>query len=84
MSEIPANIDRAFNADTRIVRVRHYGSGWVPNAYRWPAPGSGTEYWIDENGEVKSATFGYDRKRPYGRAPVVVGYSAKGGRLYSA
>lgn len=78
----PYAVDAAF-ADPRVVRVRHYEAGWVPNAYRWPAPGTGTEYWLDADGALHAARFGYDRKRPYGKAPRVVGYSAKGGRLYS-
>lgn len=82
--DIPAPVARAFAADPRIVRVRHYESGWVPNAYKWRAPGTGTEYEVMPEGWITDSPFGYDRKRPYGRSPVIVGYSTKGGRLYSA
>ena len=81
---IPTEIASVFSADPRIVRVHVYASGWVPNSYHWPAPGAGVRYERRPEGWITDEPMTYDRKRPYGKAPRVVGYSAKGGRLYSA
>jgi hypothetical protein len=63
----------------RVVCVREYHDGWVPNAYKWPAPGKMTTHYRDG-----TATAGkYERKRSRGRGPNWVALSVKGGRLTS-
>jgi len=66
------------------VRAVEYLDGWVPNSYRWPAPGTAREWRLDaDTGEWVSRAVSYDRKRSYGVGPDVVVYSADGGRLDS-
>jgi len=76
---IPAHIAAAFDADDRIITVREYNDGFVPNSYRWPAPGTYTEW--SRDGSVTEGK--YDRKRSGGKGSTLVGRSAKGGTLYS-
>ena len=68
-----------FNAEPRGVCIKMFDDGFVPNSYRWPAPGKGTVYYRDGT----SAEFEYDRKRPRGRGPSWILLSEKGGRLAS-
>lgn len=79
MNNFPSKVQTMFNSDERIVRVVYYENGWVPNSYKWRAPGSCTVYLRD--GTVKPDT--YDRKRSGGAGPLMVGFSEKGGRLAS-
>ncbi len=71
------DVQKIFDADPRIVAVRIYEDGWVPNAYKWPAPGHAVEF--SRDGNFKALT--YDRKRPHARGPNWVARSAKGGTL---
>lgn len=59
--------------------VTEYIDGFVPNAYRWPAPGTRAHYFRDGR-EIRQ---GYDRKRSRGRGPWWVAFSEKGGRILS-
>lgn len=79
---IPSHIETLFS-DTRVVRVVEYRDGWVPNSYRWPAPGASVVYTRHEDGRITSATSSYDRKRSMARGPRVTAFSARGGRLAS-
>lgn len=74
-----------FAKDPRIVKVRHYRDAFVPNAYRYRAPGEGVTYERPPEGQSipEAAPFSYDRKRSFGKGPAWVGYSAKGGVLYT-
>ena len=70
--------------DPRVYSVRVYHDGFVSNAYKWPAPGEFTDYWLGDDGKTILTYAGtYDRKRAHGRGPDVVVMSDKGGRLYS-
>ena len=66
-------------AYTDAEHVTEYTDGFVPNAYRWPAPGTRILYF--RNGKEKRE--GYDRKRSRGRGPQWVAFSEKGGRILS-
>lgn len=80
--QIPA-LWNAISADPRIQAAIIYLDGWVPNAYRWPAPGRCVRLMRTAEGwEAVETT--YDRKRSRGRGPRWVALSAKGGRLASA
>ena len=68
-----------FASDDRICSVIVYHDGFVPNSYRWPAPGRRTRY--SRNGEKVEEK--YDRKRSHGNGPRWVALSEKGGRLAS-
>ena len=68
--------------DERIVDVTFYLDGWVPNSYRYRAPGNSVVVRIND-GKPTAHESGYDRKRRHGQGPAVVALSAKGGRLYS-
>lgn len=76
----PAAVSALFARDARIVTVRHYVDGFVPNSYRWSAPGTWTEYRRDGS----TVTGRYDRKRSGGRAAAFVGRSEAGGTLATA
>jgi hypothetical protein len=80
---VPTNIDDIFASDARIVEVRVYDAGFVPNSYKYRAPGEGTLYRKIAADRVEVYSFIYDRKRSHGRGPRLVAVSAKGGRLYS-
>lgn len=82
-NDTPDWVREVFGADPRIVTVREYADGWVPHAYRWPAPGTAAEWVRDDDGNITARTFAYDRKRSRGRGPTWVAYSARGGRLAS-
>jgi len=72
----------AWLSDERVTAITVHLSGFVPNSYRYPAPGQavtvtrGADAWT-----VRYAK--YDRKRAGGKGPTAVAFSAKGGRLYS-
>lgn len=64
------------DADERIKTVTDYREdGFVPNSYKWPAPGT-RKVW-HRDGRVESEP--YDRKRSGGVGPYLVAKSAKGG-----
>ena len=75
----PAAVSAMFAADERIVEVKHYEAGFVPNSYKWKAPGAFTTYRRD--GSTVTGT--YDRKRSGGKGAAFVGKSAAGGTLAS-
>lgn len=77
---LPAAVRALFAEDDRVVTVRHYESGFLPRAYKWPVLGRYTDYKRDGS----TTTGEYDRKRPNGKGPAYVGYSAKGGVLAKA
>ena len=70
--------EEIFASDERIVTVREY-AGFVPNAYRGRCP----RVAIDHHRDGTTTRHTYDAKRSHGVGPSKVGYSAKGGRLYS-
>ena len=72
-------VKEIFAKDPRIVSIRVYHDGWVPNSYKYRAPGKMTVYF--HTGSISSAE--YDRKRSHGQGPHLVAFSAAGGRLYS-
>ena len=78
--EVPQAALDEMASDERVETVRVYLSGWVPNSYRWPAPG--TCAFVSRDGTVR--TGGYDRKRSGGNGPKWVALSANNGRLASA
>jgi hypothetical protein len=81
---LPVDLTKAIESDARIVRAVVYEDGWVPNAYRYAAPGKATVVTRAEDGRIEISETTYDRKRSYGRGPRWVAFSAKGGRLASA
>jgi len=83
IQQIPTHVAKIFARDPRIVAVREYEDGFVPNSYYWPAPGTAREWVVQEDGTVKEFTLVYDRKRSFGRGPKLVGYSERRGRLAS-
>jgi hypothetical protein len=72
-----------FASDPRIVVIRSYDDGWVPNTYRYRCTGYGTLFWRREDGTIERSVMVYDRKRSHGEGPRLVGFSAKRGRLAS-
>lgn len=66
-----------------VDHVRVYSQGWVANSYRWPARGTGQLWSRLADGSADEEDFTYDRKRPYGRGPRLVAFSARSGVLYS-
>lgn len=81
--QLPTTVAEMFARDARIVTVREYTDGFVPNSYNWPAPGTAQEWVKREDGTIEERTVTYDRKRSHGRGPKMVGYSERGGRLAS-
>lgn len=84
MAALPEAAREAILSDPDIATVRVYPDGWVPNSYRWAAPGRllrffrGSDgFWTVEEGVV-------DRKRSGGKGPEWVAFSANGGRLASS
>lgn len=72
----------AIDADRRIQSAVIYCDGWVPNSYRYSAPGRCVRLVRTAKGwEAVEGT--YDRKRSYGRGPYWVAFSERGGRLAS-
>jgi len=72
-------IKAEFEKDERVMSIRVYHDGWVPNAYKYRAPGRMTTYYRDGR-EVGGA---YDRKRSRGVGPYLVAFSERDGRLAS-
>jgi len=83
LASLPADIRQVFAQDPRIRYVRVYDEGWLPNSYRWPAPGRAREYERLPDGTFRDGTLEYDRKRSHARGPLIVGYSARRGVLAS-
>lgn len=72
-----------FTQDPRVTRVVEYTDGFVPNSYKWPAPGTCTVHERLKDGTFRTSSGSYDRKRSHGRGPSAVGFSARNGRLLS-
>lgn len=83
IDEVPSTVVKLFNSDPRVVRVTYYADGWVPNAYRWPAPGRAEVWTRRPDGSLDGIEITYDRKRSHGKGPTFVAVSARGGRLAS-
>ena len=82
---IPADAKRAAAKDKRIVNIIVYPDGWVPNSYKWRAPGRSASFRRNGCGHWKIAgTATIDRKRSSGSGPEWVAMSDKNGRLASA
>lgn len=79
--QIPSLWD-AIDADPRIQAAVIYCDGWVPNSYRYRAPGRCVRLTRTEDG-WRAEEDSYDRKRSHGRGPHWVAFSARGGRLAS-
>lgn len=77
------DVTTIFARDPRIVRVRVFTGGWVPNSYGYPCLRKATEYIRGDDGTINQHTVVYDAKRSYGRGPRWVAYSERGGRLAS-
>lgn len=73
----PKEIQCIFDSKPNVVKVTVAEGGFVPNSYKWPAPGTRTVYL--RNGTVRKEK--YDRKRSYGKGNVVVAWTAKGGHI---
>jgi len=56
----------ALEANPDKNRALVYPEGFVPNAYRWPAPGTRTVVTRQADGTFTVRTESYDRKRSYG------------------
>lgn len=80
---IPVEVATLLERDSRIVRVVEYTQGFVPNRYRFRAPGTARIYRAMPDGSITVVEAGYDRKRSGGRGPRFVGFSERGGRLVS-
>ena len=82
--QCPQRAKAAARKDPRITEIAVYPDGWVPNSYKWPAPGrrvvfgrNGSGHWIIDRVE------GIDRKCSFGARTEWVAKSEKGGRLAS-
>lgn len=71
-----------FFENPRVQTVVLYADGFVPNRYRYPAPGRGLRHTRFADG-FRTEEVTYDRKRSGGRGPKAVGFSDRGGRLVS-
>lgn len=80
---LPIDLTKALDSDARIVRAVIYEDGWVPNSYRYAAPGKATVVTRAEGGRLEMSETTYDRKRSHGRGPRWVAFSERGGRLAS-
>jgi hypothetical protein len=77
---IPQHLQKRIEAifkNPKVHQVWYYPQGFVPNSYRWPAPG--TRCVIHRNGTVTLSR--YDRKRSYGRGAILSPKSKKGGYI---
>ena len=84
-SESLKEAKKAASRDSRIVEIKIYPDGWVPNKYKRPAPGERHVFKRRANGTWKMvATEQIDRKRSGGRGPAWVAMSETGGRIASA
>ena len=83
MTEYIAQATKLHQEDPRITKVVFYLDGWVPNSYRYRAPGNSVVVRIAD-GKPEANESGYDRKRSHGNGPRMVAFSARNGRLRSA
>ena len=74
---VPETIQRIFDSNPNVVKVTVAEDGFVPNSYKWPAPGTRTVYM--RNGVIRQEK--YDRKRSYGKGNQIVAWTAKGGHV---
>ena len=90
--QIPEAARQAAREDERIVELRVFPDGWVPNAYKWPAPGRRvvlkpaapeTGFTREDSVWQIERVDDIDRKRSRGEGPYWVAVSEKGGRLAS-
>lgn len=81
--DLPEPVRKAVTKDRRVTRVTLYLQGWVPNSYRYPAPGTAWSYYRRPGGWWVAVEGTYDRKRSRGEGPRAVGFSEAGGRLVS-
>ena len=58
-------------ADPHIYKVRIHLDGFVPNSYKWPAPGKLRIWTKDDDGKWRETRGDYDRKASYGRGDDV-------------
>lgn len=66
----------------KIVSITTYPEGFVPNSYKWAAPGIRLIFHRNKSGKwVHAANVNYDRKRSGGTGPSWIGKSIKEGRL---
>jgi hypothetical protein len=77
--KIPEEVQDLFSADKRVHTVVEYLDGFVPNAYKYRAPGT-RRVWSRDGSFVDEV---YDRKRSHGSGPRLVARSSKGGTLTS-
>lgn len=74
-----ARIAAALTTDDVSVTIRHYLSGFVPNSYRYPAPGKFAELRISGAGATVTAGK-YDRKRSRGHGATFIARAQKAGQ----
>lgn len=72
-----AAIRDANNHGRKAAYAHVYLNGFVPNSYKWKAPG--TRLVVFADGRFRTET--YDRKRSNGKGPNMVLFSEKGGRV---
>lgn len=73
---------KIFTSDPRIVSICEYPEGFLPNAYKWRAPGTRYVSRIVD-GRLKRTTQSYDRKRSGGRGPTWTALSERSGVILS-
>lgn len=74
-----SEITQIFLQDPRIYYIVHYDEGFVPNSYYYKCNREAKVYYRDGRFGIQS----YDAKRSNGRGPTYVGFSIRGGRLFS-
>jgi hypothetical protein len=72
-----ASIRDANNHGRKAAYAHVYLNGFVPNSYKWKAPGTRLVVFSDGRFRVEK----YDRKRSGGIGPDMVLFSEKGGRV---
>ena len=78
----PKDAIAAAAKNPKIVSIVTYPEGFVPNAYKWAAPGVRLIFHRNKSGKwVHAKNENYDRKRSGGRGPWWIGKSVKDGRL---
>ena len=81
----PDAAKKAARKDKRIVQIRVFPDGWLPNSYNWPA--AGRRFIFERNGARQwrlARVEGIDRKRAHGEGPEWTAVSERGGTLASA
>ena len=64
-------------ADPHIYRIKIHLDGFVPNSYKWPAPGKMRIWSKDEDGKWWETAGSYDRKTSYGRGDDVMTWTRR-------